>query len=73
FLSEYFLTTSEQTLIVHTILLMVIFFSVKTVYLVNLMYFRESFFFSIKARLSRVFFQKYILKNYVNFIKKNSS
>ncbi len=73
FLSEYFLTTSEQTLIVHTILLMVIFFSVKTVYLVNLMYFRESFFFNIKARLSRAFFQKYILKNYVNFIKKNSS
>ena len=73
FFSEYFLVTSEQDLIVHAISLMVIFFLIKTIFLVNLMYFRESFFFNIKARLSRVFFQKYILKSYSEFIKKNSS
>jgi len=73
FFSEYFLTTSEQNLIIHALSLMVIFFFIKNILLISLMFFRESYFFNIKARLSKLFFQKYLLKSYPEFIKNNSS
>jgi len=71
--SEYLLITSEKTLIIHALFLMVIFFFIKSFLLISLMFFRETYFFNIKARLSKFFFQKYILKSYPEFIKNNSS
>jgi len=73
FLSEYFVTTSVQNLVIHALFLMVSFFFIKNVFLISLMFFRESFFFNIKARLSKFFFKKYLLKSYPDFIKNNSS
>jgi len=73
YLSQFFLITSEQDLIIFTVSIMVIFFFLKNAFLICLMFYRESYFFNIKARLSKFYFQKYILKEYSEFIKNNSS
>lgn len=73
FLTDYLIITSEKNLVIHVLLVMVIFFCIKNIFLIILMFYRETYFFNIKARLSKFFFQKYILKSYPEFIKNNSS
>tara|TARA_B100002019_G_scaffold292702_1_gene316750 strand:- start:400 stop:2118 length:1719 start_codon:yes stop_codon:yes gene_type:complete len=73
FLTDYFLSTTQQDMIIHSLFIIVIFFLIKNFLLISLVYFRESYFFGLKARLSKNFFKNYIQKEYSEFIENNSS
>ncbi len=63
----------QQTLIVAGMLTLVGVYVVKSIYLLFLTWFRTRFFFSVRVRVSRDLFTKYVRQPYVFHLQRNSS
>jgi len=72
-LSSFFFEYEEKEIILFFLITLILIFLLKNLFLILLSWIKESFNFDLRSNLSSKLFEGFLLRNYKNFYKKNSS